>query len=367
CALPISDLTTTGTDAAGAPFVKGWKKLVSGYGVTQFYGGATSAMSGKIIGGAQDNGTVCFDPAAGADGWKTIFGGDGGWCAADPTDPKVFYGEYVFLNLHRNTDGGTSSDTAGNRYISGQFWNAAARQWDWKPVPFRIPDAMTRNALFIAPFVLDPNEPQRILAGGLSLWRTNDAKAPNTPTSGPRWRAIKPSAGSEISAIAVAQGDSDVVWVGHRNGAVFRSRDATSPTPTWDRVGAAGPGQLAPRRYCTHITIDPADVDTVYVSFGGYESDNIWVTRNGGTTWAGPTSVLPPAPVRAITVHPRRHELLYLGTEIGLFASEDKGASWFPTNEGPANCSVDDLLWMDETLVCVTHGRGMFRIDVSGV
>ena len=52
---------------------------------------------------------------------------------------------------------------------------------------------------------------------------------------------------------------------------------------------------------------------------------------------------------------------------MGVFASEDAGATWFPTNDGPTNCSVDDLFWMDQTLVCVTHGRGMFRIDLSGI
>ena len=50
-----------------------------------------------------------------------------------------------------------------------------------------------------------------------------------------------------------------------------------------------------------------------------------------------------------------------------MFASEDAGAMWSPTNEGPTNCSVDDLFWMGETFVCVTHGRGMFKIDLSSV
>jgi hypothetical protein len=76
---------------------------------------------------------------------------------------------------------------------------------------------------------------------------------------------------------------------------------------------------------------------------------------------------LPAAPIRAIAVHPRRSEFVYIGTEVGVFASEDTGASWSPTNEGPTNCSVDDLFWMDETLVCASHGRGMFRIGLSGV
>jgi hypothetical protein len=76
---------------------------------------------------------------------------------------------------------------------------------------------------------------------------------------------------------------------------------------------------------------------------------------------------LPTAPVRAVTVHPRRAGFVYAGTEVGLFASEDSGATWSPTNQGPTNCSVDDLFWMGETLVSVTHGRGMYRIDLSGV
>ena len=361
-----TDIKAVGGEAE-PPYVDGWVELVNNYGVTQFYGAAGNATSGKIVGGAQDNGTICFDPANGTEQWTTIFGGDGGWCAADPSDPNVFYGEYVFLNIHRNTDGGTTDDTQGDRYISGQFWNPAIGEWAWKPVPFRIDDAMNQRALFIAPFVLDPNEPNRMLAGGLSLWRTDNAKQPNTLTSGPRWSAIKPSAGSNISAVAVAPGDSDVVWVGHANGMVFRTANGTAAQPAWQRVDGAGAKPLQAQRYCTCITVDPADPGVVYVAFGGYVNGNLWATRDGGATWTNLGTVLPAAPVRAVAVHPRRARLVYIGTEVGVFASEDAGATWSPTNEGPTNCSVDDLFWVEETLVCATHGRGMFRIDLSGV
>jgi photosystem II stability/assembly factor-like uncharacterized protein len=360
------DVRAVGTEAE-PPYVAGWTELVNSFGVTQFYGGAGNSTSGKIVGGAQDNGTICFDPATGTESWKTIFGGDGGWCAADPTDPDVFYGEYTYLNIHRNTDGGSSDDTQGDRYISGQFWNAAVGDWDWKPVPYRIPDAMSFDALFIAPFVLDPNEPARLIAGGLSLWRTNDAKAPNTPTSGPEWHAIKPSTGSHVSAIAIAAGNSDVIWVGHKNGMVFRTLNGTAQVPTWQRMDGTGSKPLRAQRYCTCITIDPADGQVVYVAFGGFVRGNVWVTSDGGAKWKDLSATLPAAPVRAIAVHPRRTEFVYVGTEVGVFASEDAGATWSPTNEGPTNCSVDDLFWMEETLVCATHGRGMFRIDLAGV
>jgi hypothetical protein len=361
-----ADVRTVGNNAQ-LPRVNGWVELINTYSVTQFYGGAGNPTSGVIIGGTQDNGTIAAHPADGSERWRTIFGGDGGWCAADPTDPKVFYGEYVFLNIHRNTDGATTDDVDGDRYISGQFRNETLRRWDWKPLPFTIPDAKNSQALFIAPFILDPNDPNRLLGGGVSLWRTNDAKTPNTPSRGPSWASIKPSAGPPISAIAVARGHSDIVWVGHTDGQVFKTTNGLAASPIWQRMDHTGPKPLSPRRYCTGITVDPADPQTVYVTFGGYVAGNVWKSADGGQTWIDISGTLPQAPIRALAVHPRRSAFLYLGSEVGVFASEDGGVTWSPTNEGPTNCSVDDLFWMNETLVAVTHGRGMFEIDLSTV
>ncbi|HXU36442.1 MAG TPA: hypothetical protein VN937_08770 [Blastocatellia bacterium] len=354
-----NDVTTVGNDAH-LPRVSGWLELDNTYGVTQFFGGAGNATSGTIIGGAQDNGTLRFRPLDGSEKWSEMFGGDGGCCAADPADQKIFYGEYVYLNIHRSTDGGASSD-----YISGQFWNGS--QWTWKPVPYRITDAMNQKALFIAPFVLDPNNSSRILGGGISLWRTNNAKAPNTNNTGPVWTAIKGSVGARISAIAVAAGNSDVIWVGYDDGQVFKTVNGTQANPLWQKIDHTGSNPLTPARYCTRITIDPKKINVVYACFGGYNRGNVWKTTDGGTKWSNIGNSLPEAPVRSLAVHPRKTNLVYLGTEVGVFASEDGGATWSPTNEGPTNSSVDDLFWLKEILVCATHGRGMFTINLSSV
>jgi photosystem II stability/assembly factor-like uncharacterized protein len=353
------DVTTVGNDA-DLPRISGWVRLDNSFGVTQFYAGAGNAASGTIVGGAQDNGTLRFTPANGSQKWDTMFGGDGGWCAADPTDANIFYGEYVFLNICRSTDGGATAD-----YISGQFWDGA--QWTFKPVPFQIPDAVTQDALFIAPFVLDPNAPHRILGGGLSLWRTNDAKTPNTTTSGPTWKSVKDSAGSPISAIAIAAGNSDVIWVGHEDGQVFLTTQGTADSPVWQRMDNMGVSGLNANRYCTRIVIDEQDAKTVYVTFSGYTAGNVWKTADAGESWSNIGSSLPNAPVRALAIHPSNNRFLYLGTEVGVYASEDAGANWSPTNEGPTNCSVDDLFWMGSKLVAATHGRGMFSIDLASV
>ena len=354
-----ADVTTVGNDPK-QPRVKGWQELNNTYGVTQFYGGAGNPKTGTIVGGAQDNGTIRFTPAGGSEQWSEMFGGDGGTCAADPTDSKYFYGEYVYLNICRSVDGGATAD-----YISGQFWDGS--QWTWKPIPYRITDAMNQRALFIAPFVLDPNNSNRILGGGVSLWRTNNARAANTNNTGPVWTAIKGSVGGRISAIAIASGASDLIWVGYDDGQVFKTTSGTQANPVWQKMDHAGSSPLTPSRYCAAITIDPKANDVVYVTFGGYNQGNAWKTTDGGQKWHNIGNSLPEAPVRTIAVHPRKTNFLYLGTEVGLFASEDAGATWGPTNEGPTNCSVDHLFWMNEVLVCASHGRGMFTIDLSKV
>ncbi|CCE07230.1 conserved hypothetical protein [Bradyrhizobium sp. STM 3843] len=231
----------------------------------------------------------------------------------------------------------------------------------WKPAPFQIPDAFNQRALFIAPFVIDPNQPNRLLAGGESLWRTDDAKTPNTPTKGPKWTRIKAPSNGFISAIAVARKDSDLVWIGYDKGEISKSMNATAVNPVWSRVD----GPLPSGRYVTHILISPHDKNTALVAFGSFAKSNLWITRDCGATWSDIGAGLPNAPVRTLAIHPSEPDWIYLGTEVGVFASEDGGANWSPTNEGPANVSVEDLIWIGETLVCATHGRGIFRIDLS--
>ena len=341
----------------------GWVELNNNLGITQFYGAAGNPSTGEIIGGTQDNGTLFYKPASGSEGWTAPFGGDGGFSAADPSNPNYFYGEYVFLNIHRSSNRGISSD-----YIIGQYWNGSS--WAWKNAPYRIDDAMNSSANFIAPFILDPNNPNRLLAGGLSLWRTNDVKTANTVSTGPSWAAIKGPIGAAtydnyISAIAVAKGNSDVIWVGHNNGSIYKTVNGTSASPTWTQVDANSPG--LPNRYATRIAIDANDSNKVYVTFGGFSADNVWRTTNGGSTWTDVTGSgltgLPSLPVRSLVIHPYNSNWLYVGTELGIFASEDGGANWAVPHEGPTNTSVDELFWMNSELVAATHGRGLFSIE----
>ncbi len=354
-------------DIYAVQVTEGWTILNNNLGVTQFYGAAAITTTSKIAGGAQDNGTLISTGEALR--WNEYYGGDGGYQAADPSDARYIYGEYVYLAIHRSSNGGASGE-----YIYGKVVTFDGTNWvtSYKPAPFTLTDVQNSRANFIAPFILDPNNPNRLLGGGFSLWRTDDAKTPNTPTTGPTWAAIKAPIGTtkrvhEISAIAVAPGNSDIVWVGHNNGELYKTVNGTAAAPDWTRIGA---GTL-PARMVTRITVYPRNADIVYVTFGGFSADNVWRTSNGGTNWnsivgTGATG-LPRVPVLSLVIHPNNSSWLYVGTEVGIFTSENSGADWFLPHDGPSNVSVQQLFWINNstTVGAATYGRGIYKADTA--
>lgn len=322
------------TNILASPVV--WTSLNHTLGITQFYGGAGNATSGTIIGGTQDNGTVTYlgDPNA----WITMFGGDGGFCAADQTDLNYFYGEYINLQIYRSTNGGHSA---------GYIYNG-------------ITDAGTSCANFVAPFVLDPSNPNTLLAGGAHLWRSTNVKTPQ-----PSWTAIKPALGcnNNISATAVAPNNSNIIWVGYNDGSVWYTTNGTATNPTWTQANNG-----LPARYCTRLTVSmpPGGLSaTIYACFGSFNSGNVWKTTNNGATWTNIHNNLPQIPIYSLVVSPLDSSQLYAGTQMGVFASSDGGAHWSPSNEAPANTVVDELFWVGTNLVAATHGRSMFTATIQ--
>ena len=334
------DAITQGVSGAG------WANANAGLAVTQFYSGAGRAgAGGRIIGGTQDNGSLQL--AGGA--WTPFRGGDGGYVAVDPANDLFFYGSYVYLAIHRSTNGGFAS------YICNGITEARPNE---NNATFCGAGA-TKKANFIAPFILDPNNSNRLLAGANSLWVSDNAKA-GTPT----WRAVKapsPATDNFINAISVHEGNGNIAWVGHNNGELYRSDNALAQAPTWTRVGAG----VLPARRVMRIAIDRANPLQVIVAFTGFTPHNVWRTLDGGASWSSLTGNLPAAPVFDVKQHPLRPTWLYAATSVGVFSSEDGGASWATTNEGPANIRVRELFWIDnQTLGAATYGRGMYKISV---
>jgi hypothetical protein len=326
------------TDIYSASTAGGWTRFTTTARTGQFYGAVGHGGSGRILGGLQDNGTMKLE--SGSQLATSTAGGDGGWSAIDPTNSAVYYGEFQWLQIWR-------FDATGGWMINGG-----------------LGDSNTGNSNFIPPFILDPNNENRLLAGGVQLWRSNNCKA--TPSNLVSWASIKGSVSSPISAIAVAPGNSDIIWVGHNDGRIYKTVNGTSASPTWNAVDDNSGTNPLPARYIGRILIDPADSNKVYVAQGGFAANNLQRTLNGGTSFSSASgsgaTALPAAPIRAISRHPSDANLLHVGTEVGICESGDGGATWSAPNKGPVNVSVDELNYMTGStkLLAATHGRGIW-------
>lgn len=336
-------------DATTVTNVQGWQVSSGGLVTTQFYAvsGRNDAGGLSVIGGTQDNSTFILSPQIGST-WRQPGTGDGGPGYFDPAFPTRVYYSTQYLNVAR--------------------WNVSTGAWNGickgiteatKADPDRSyepcgPDA-TQKVNFIAPYLVDPANGERIFAGAASLWLSENARSANQPT----WRIVKEAssaASNYISAITLRPGSSSQVWVGHNNGELYHTANALAGTPTWTSISAL------PNRLVSSIVFDPANSQRLFVTFGGFNSGNVWTTDNYGETWRSISSGLPAAPVYALAVHPTQSNVLYVGTEVGLFVSENGGSSWSTQNDGPAATIVRVLFFADnQTLVAGTYGRGIWR------
>jgi hypothetical protein len=339
----------------------GWTNLNNGLFITQFTGGAGSPT--LLFGGTQDNGTLIRESVT-STSWRRYAYGDGGPVAYAPNAaPNHLFGQY------QDTPGSSlhvSSDAGGVAYADTVHAGLGCR-----------------GGIFYPPMLID---------SAASAWLTVGAKlcVSENPTNANRsWRAIPLAAiGEQPFSIAMAPNNKNVIWYADpTNGTmpscvsgtpeprcpiygVFKSTNGLATAPTWTPVGAG----LPQGRTLTRIFIDPKDPsnNTVYVGYGGFTTANLWKTTNGGLNWTNIHGTLPAAPIRAITTHPTIPNYLYVGTEVGLFTSENGGTTWFadlnnqPQNDGPANVSIEHLFWTDnQTLVAATYGRGMFKAVIA--
>jgi photosystem II stability/assembly factor-like uncharacterized protein len=319
----------------GPPPDIAWDFMNNGYGVTQFYHGDAAKQTDRFVAGAQDNGTSKVDGVGIPNSWATIFGGDGGYVAIDHTDPDHFFVEIQgFPEIQVTTDGGLTFTEA----TSG------------------ITDT---DGLFITPFAMDPSDPNVLWTGGSRPWRTTNGTA--------LWEVAGPDfAGpAQISAIAIAPSDPNVVYLGFNNGYVARTTDGLAPSPTWTVFANGLFGA-----WVSSVAVDPVDPDVAYITYSTYGIPHVLRTANGGVYWQPidgvPPADIPDVPTHWVAVRPCNSQQLYAGTEIGIFASDDGGATWQPANTGLANTVVESLDFKDDdTIVAFTHGRGAFLASLD--
>jgi photosystem II stability/assembly factor-like uncharacterized protein len=308
-----------------------FRSLNSGFGITQFYHGAVAPDGSFVIGGTQDNGTQ-LGFVDRPDEWVHILGGDGGYCAIDPSDPAVIIAESQGAAISRSLDGGRTFESA-RRGLDDQF-------------------------MFIAPVVMDPSEPSRLWTGGRKMWRSvNQASS---------WSPASEKLDGYVNSIAISPADSDYVLAGMHHGTIHRTTRArtSGSLTTW-------PSSRPRSGFVTSVAFDPYDVTVAYATYGGFGGAHVWASQDGGATWTpidgNGEGRLPDIPVHVHVNDPAYPSRLYVGTDLGVFVSLDRGASWSAESDLPR--AVTEWLVLqndpDPPLYAFTHGRGVWRATLQ--
>jgi photosystem II stability/assembly factor-like uncharacterized protein len=291
--------------------------------LTQLYQlGLHPTSSTFLLGGSQDNGGERY---TGTLDWLEINAGDGGPSGVEWDSPNIYY------------------STSQNFYPVYKWDNTALVAQIIGPWVNVDPSSAERG-----PMVIDPNVPNTVLIGTNRVWKSGD--------SGGSWTAVSPDltlGGGVLFALAVASGNSNVMYAGSNNGKVFVTSNGTS----WTEHDAGLPAAAI-----TDLILDPADSQHAFSSADVSQGDRVFTTADGGATWTSLTGDLP-AGLRGLSLAidfqaapPRLH----LGTDYGLYASSDGGAHWTKDSAGLPNCAVYDLRVdpVNALIVAGTHGRG---------
>jgi photosystem II stability/assembly factor-like uncharacterized protein len=324
--------------------------------ISQFYGiAADTRKPYRVYGGLQDNGTWAgpsrtrhSDGITLAD-WTRVLGADGFQCQADPADADTVYAETQYGGLRRlNVRTGGESDVE-----PPALEKPAAHRFNWN-----------------TPLLLSPHDPRVVYYGGEMLFKSTNR--------GDRWEAISPDLtrgkpgpsedrGHTITTVAESPARPGVLWAGTDDGRVHVSRNGGGD---WSDVGGKIPG-VPPDRWVTRVECSPFAEGTAYVSIDRHRNDDrapyLFQTDDFGATWKSIASNLPDGgPVHVVRADPRNRDLLFAGTEFGLFVSIDGGAVWAPVKALPT-VPVFDLAVQarDRELVIATHGRGLYVMDVG--
>jgi len=326
----------------------------------------------QICGGLQDNGSWCGPSAVPArdgitnDDWTLMPGGDGFYAAIDPVEPWIVYTESQDGHISRR-DAKTAQQReimpeqkAGEEHYRFQ-WNSpmAISNFDHKTIYYG------GNYLFKS---TDRGDSWVKLGGDLTTGVDRNklkifGKVPDKNT-------LSRHDGVEhyptITTFSESPLTANVLWVGTDDGNVQVTRDGGK---TWKNV--AGKTGAPAGTYVTRVVASKYKEGNAFVTFDGHRNDdyNIYIfeTSDYGESWKAIRNGIPDSAgtVHVIREHPRNANLLFAGTEFGLWVSWDHGANWTALKNNFPVVPVDDIEIQAEQndLVLATHGRSIWIFD----
>jgi photosystem II stability/assembly factor-like uncharacterized protein len=320
----------------------------------------------NVYGGLQDNGswTGPSRDIAGIQNrdWRNIGSGDGFWAFRDPTDPDLVFVEY---------QGGQIS----------RFRLSTGENKEIKPLEAAGDPEYRFN--WNTPIHLSPTRPGTMYLGSQFLFRTRDRGdswekiSPDLTTNDPKKQGKK-SGGltidnssaenhTTIYSISESPKNPEVIWVGTDDGNVQVTRDGGK---TWTNVtGNATGGGVPKGTWVSHVEASPHDEATAFATFDGHATGDmkphVYKTADFGKTWKPLATDAVSGYAHVVKQDPVNPDLLFAGTEGGLFISADGGSRWARFTGKFPKVAVRDLAIhpRESDLILATHGRGIYIVD----
>jgi len=335
--------------------------------VSQFYHvSLDNADPYHVYGGLQDNsswvGDSSYPGGITNSRWENFYGGDGFWMWEEPSDPN-----YIYAEAQGGTLGRVNRQTHEIRSITPYpLYGEKKLRFNWN-----------------TPVQISPNDKDTLYVGAQFLYRSKDHGqsweriSPDLSSNDPEKQKQEESGGvtvdnsaaemhTSVYTISESPKNGQLIWVGTDDGNVQITRDAGK---TWTNVATNVSG-LGKAPWVTWVEASRYNESTAYATFDrhmyGDMKPYLFKTTDYGKTWTALNTQNVRGYAWVIKEDTKNPNLLFLGTEFGLWISIDGGQRWaqYKGNNFP-NVAVRDIAIQPRTsdLVLATHGRGMWVID----
>ncbi|MDB9960458.1 glycosyl hydrolase, partial [Oceanihabitans sp.] len=353
---------------------KNWK-YIDNLPITQFYKIAVDDAEPfyHIYGGTQDNNTQGAPSRTdnihgirNAD-WFVVLGGDGHQPATEPGNPNIVYAQSQQGNLSRH-----DRSTGENIYIQPQPQiGEKYERYNWD-----------------APILVSPHSSTRIYHASQRVWKSEDRgdswqaisgdltkniERVQTPFYGKKqkwdnaWDIYAMSNYSTITSLSESPKKEGLIYAGTDDGIIQITEDGGA---NWRKIDFGKIKGLPSTAFVNDIKADLYNENLVYAVFDNHKYGDynpyLFMSSDKGKTWENITNNLPDRTLlwRIVQDH-EKSNLLFLGTEFGVYFTLDKAKTWIKLKGGLPNISVRDLAIQkrENDLIAGTFGRGIYILD----
>ena len=336
---------------------------------SQFYRVSTdNAFPYHILAAQQDNSTVRIQHRSKGgsiteSNWESTAGGESGHIAADPLNPSIVYG---------GSYGGYLT-----RYNHETKETRAINVWPNNPLGYGV-ENMKYRFQWNFPVFFSPHNPKKLYVASNHLhvstdegqsWQTLSPDLTRNDTSkmqssgGP---ITKDNTGVEyyctIFAAAESPHEEGVFWVGTDDGLVHLSKNGGEE---WTDVT---PKSLPEWSLINSIEVDPHNPEGLYLAATRYKLGDykpyLFYTSDFGKTWSNISGSIPEGHfTRVIRADLKNENILYAGTEGGLYISFNKGSDWTSFNNNLPTVPITDIALKNQQIIVATQGRSLWMLD----